>query len=75
MNAPARINLADMTPVADVNLTAIFEREGIRKIEKLSCYYAVCLFDGRVGSGLSIGEALAKAKAPDAMNIKRVQAA
>lgn len=71
---PERIRLAEMSPVADVNLTAIFEREGIQKVQKLSCYYSVCLFDGRVGSGLSIGEALAKAKSPVAMNINKVLA-
>lgn len=67
--------LSELSPVADVNLTAIFEREGISKVQKLAQFYHVTLFSGCMGSGLSIGEALAKAKSPDAVNVNKVLAA
>ena len=77
MNAvtPVKPLLEAMSPVADVNLTAIFEREGIQKVQKLSCFYHVTLFDGRMGSGRSVGAALEAAKHPDAENVKKVRAA
>lgn len=57
----------------DVDLTAIFEREGIRKVERWRALnqYSVTLFDGRLGIGPTVGEALAKAKMPDAENVLR----
>lgn len=76
MNAvtPIRRRSSEIDTITDVNLTAIFEREGIKKVERLSCYYTVVLFDGRVGVALSVGDALAKAKEPGAVNVKRVAA-
>lgn len=64
-----------MTRSTDIDLTAIMEREGIRKIERLLVGKCVVLLDdGRLGIGATVGEALAKAKAPDAENILRLAA-
>lgn len=48
-----------------VNLTAIMEREGIRRIERVFVRgpVQVELIDRRVGTAATVGEALAKAKA------------
>lgn len=55
----------------DVDLTAIMQREGIERITSyLVGRYSVMLHDGRFGVGKSVGEALDKAKAADADNIK-----
>lgn len=57
-----------------MNLTALIEREGIAKIERYINRYSVVLNDGRLGIGATVGEALAKAKAPDADNVRRLVA-
>lgn len=54
-----------------MNLTALIEREGIAKIERYVNRYSVVLNDGRLGIGATVGEAIEKAKRPDAMNILR----
>jgi hypothetical protein len=54
----------------DIDLTAIMERDGIEKIKRhLGGWYLVRLFDGRCGSGNSVGEALGNAKSPEAVRI------
>lgn len=77
MNAltPIRRQSHELDTVTDVNLTAILQREGIRKIERLSEFYTVVLFDGRMGVSRSVGAALAKAKAPGAVNVNRIRSA
>jgi hypothetical protein len=77
MNAvtPIRACSKELDAITDVNLTAIFEREGIKKVERLSCFYAVLLMDGRIGVAQSVGDALAKAKAPGACNVNRKRVA
>lgn len=67
MNAITRIT-------ADVNLTEIMRRERIAKIEAYPGRFSVILYDGRLGIGKTVGEALAKAKAPDADNVRRLAA-
>lgn len=48
----------------DFDLTAIMEREDIDTIKRhRGGWFMVALFDGRCGSGNSVGEALANAKA------------
>lgn len=69
MNAITRI-----TASADIDLTAIIRRDGIAKIEDYLTHFSVVLKDGRLGIGKSVGEALAKAKAPDADNVRRLAA-
>ena len=58
----------------DENLTAIMEREGVEKVQRYRALgkWTVVLDDGRMGEGNSVGAALAKAKSPDAVNVKRV---
>lgn len=58
----------------DENLTAIMEREGVEKVQRYRALgkWTVVLDDGRMGEGNSVGVALAKAKLPDAVNVKRV---
>lgn len=52
-----------MQHATDVNLTAIMERENIDKIERyVAGRISVVLRDGRIGVGLSVGEALNNAK-------------
>ena len=63
-----------LTASADIDLTAIMQREGIDKIERYPGRYSVVLNDGRLGIGKTVGEALAKAKAPDADNVRRLAA-
>lgn len=60
----------------DINLTAIFEREGIHKIERYRALgkYSVVLADGRCGTGTTIGAALANAKQEGAENVFQVAA-
>ena len=60
-----------MNTSLDINLTEIMQHEGIRKIECYLHLFSVVLKDGRLGIGPSVGEALAKAKAPDAQNVLR----
>lgn len=60
-----------ITPAVDIDLTAIMEAEGIVKIERFGPRYSVLLFDGRLGIDATIGGALAKAKLPGAMNVRR----
>ena len=55
-----------------VNLTAIIEGHGIRKIERYINRYAVTLDNGNLGIGSTVGEALDLAKAVDACNILRL---
>ena len=48
---------------ADVNLSAIMEREGIYQVRRyLEGRFTVQLHDGRSGIGGSVGEALSNAK-------------
>ena len=55
-----------MNALTDVNLTSIMEREGIYTIKRWNVGpYSVELRDGRSGTGATVGEALAKAKADD----------
>lgn len=55
-----------------IDLTAIMRAEGIKKIEDYGAgFFLVLLKDGRCGSGNSVGEALAKAKQPEAMNVRK----
>lgn len=69
MASLARIPLDDL-PEADVDLTAIMRREDIRRIEQRRVgVFTVELFDDRIASGYTVGEALAKAKSPNAMRI------
>ena len=60
----------------DANLTAIMERENIEKVQHYRALgkWSVLLFDGRLGTGLTVGEALDNAKLPDAANVKRIAA-
>lgn len=62
-----------LTPTADVDLTAIMERDGIETVRRwpLARRYSVTLVDGRNGVGVTVGEALAKALKADAENIRR----
>lgn len=55
----------------DVNLTDIMQREAIKRVERSAGRFVVELMDGRIGVGGSAGEALERAKAPDAVNIRR----
>jgi hypothetical protein len=55
----------------DFNLTALMEREGIRKVERFVNMWSVVLEDGRQASALTVGEALAKAKRPGAFNVEK----
>lgn len=61
---------------ADVNLTAIMEREGIEKVQRYKTFgkWSVLLDDGRLGTGATVGEALDNAKRPDAENVNRMAA-
>lgn len=47
-----------------INLTAIMEREGIENIRRYRAFGRICvtLETGQVGTGATVGEALAKAK-------------
>lgn len=48
---------------ADINLTAIMERENIDRIGRYPLgRFSVVLMDGRIGVGCSVGEALERAK-------------
>lgn len=48
-----------MTRQTDINLTAIMERDDIKKVERFrGGWYLVALFNGQSGSGNSVGEAL-----------------
>lgn len=60
----------------DINLTAIFEREGIHKVERYRALgkYSVVLADGRCGTGATIGAALTNAKQEGAENVFQVAA-
>lgn len=61
MTAHTRI---DPGSTADLHLTRIMLRDDVEVISRYSQgRFAVRLQDGRVGVGLSVGEALAKAKA------------
>lgn len=62
-----------MNAQQDVNLTAIFEREGIHRITRFAALdsYSVVLSDGRTGAGRTVGQALDKAKQPHAENVLR----
>lgn len=53
------------------DLTAMLEREGVRKLERFVNRWSVVLDDGRQASALTVGEAIEKAKRPDAHNIRR----
>lgn len=55
-----------------VNLTAIIENNGIRKIERYVNRYAVTLDNGNLGIGSTVGEALERATAPEATNVLRL---
>lgn len=51
-----------MTKQTDINLTAIMERDDIKKVERFrGGWFLVVLFSGQSGSGNSVGEALEKA--------------
>lgn len=51
-----------MTRKTDINLTAIMERDDIKKVERFrGGWYLVVLFNGQSGSGNSVGEALESA--------------
>jgi hypothetical protein len=58
----------------DVNLTAIFERDGIRKIERYKALgkFSVTLRDGRIGIAETVGDALEAALQPNAENVGRL---
>jgi hypothetical protein len=60
--------------VADVNLTEIMRREGIAKVEDYLTHFSVVLKDGRFGVARTVGQALAKAKKPNAQNVRRIAA-
>jgi hypothetical protein len=69
MNAPFRNPLAEL-PEADVDLTRIMKRQGIRRIEQRRCgVFTVELFNDCIGSASTVGQALEKAKSPDAYRI------
>jgi len=69
MNAPTRVRLDDIT-VADVDLTAIMQREGVRRVEQYrNGMFSVELFDHRVGAGHTVAAALDKARQPDAVRV------
>ncbi len=53
------------------DLTGAFEREGIFKIERTAGRFLVVLMDGRAGAAATVGEALAKAQKPDAINVRK----
>lgn len=48
-----------------INLTAIMERDDIQHIQRYKPFglFCVTLYNGQVGTGKTVGEALAKAKA------------
>ena len=58
----------------DFDLTAIMERDGIKKIERVAGRYVVLLMDGRIGIGGTVGEALTKANRAGAENVLKVAA-
>jgi hypothetical protein len=72
MNAQTRIT-ADLS-VCDIDLSEIIRREGIEKIGLYVNRFSVVLFDGRLGIGETVGEALAKAKQADAQNVRNIAA-
>lgn len=54
-----------------MNLSEIMEREGIYQIRRyLVGRFSVTLDDGRIGVGQDVGEALVKAKRPDADSVR-----
>lgn len=71
MNAHVRI-----TPNADgdFDLTALMERERIKRVEWFYPHWSVVLLDGRQASAPTVGEALAKAKLPGATNVRKLYA-
>jgi hypothetical protein len=59
----------------DFNLTRLFLRNDIEAVKRhVAGRFSVLLQDGRFGIGASVGEALEKAQAPDAENIRKVAA-
>lgn len=60
----------------DIDMTALFERAGIHKIERYRALgqYSVVLADGRCGTGTTIGAALADANREGAENVFQVAA-
>jgi hypothetical protein len=62
---------AVFTRSRDVDLTGLMQRENIAKVERFAHRFSVVLMDGRIGIGASVGEALDKAKRPDAENVRR----
>lgn len=69
MNSMTRIVHDDLT-VADVDLTTIMKREGIRRVEQRRCgVFTVELFDDRIGSGYTVALALEKAHKPGAYKV------
>lgn len=59
----------------DVNLTRLMLRNDVVCVKRwIAGRFSVELQDGRLGIGASVGEALEKAKAPDASNIRKVAA-
>lgn len=58
--------------MTDANFTRLFLRHDIEKIERqVAGRFVVVLQDGRIGIAQSIAEALARAEAPDAENVRR----
>lgn len=54
-----------------MNLSEIMEREGIYQIRRyLVGRFSVTLDDGRIGVGQDVGEALVKAKRPNADSVE-----
>jgi hypothetical protein len=62
------------TIARDFDLTALMQRENIAKVETYLHLFSVVLKDGRFGVGETVGEALDKAKKPDAENVRRMVA-
>lgn len=62
--------------MSDFNLTALMEREGVKKVQRYRALgkWSVVLDDDRMGEGRTVGEALENAKRPDASNIGRLAA-
>jgi deoxyxylulose-5-phosphate synthase len=73
--SPASGSSQSGIPIAiDVNLTEIMRREGIAKIEDYVVRFSVILKDGRMGIAETVGQALAKARKPDAENVRKIAA-
>lgn len=60
-----------MTRAQDFNLTALMEAHEVRRVERNAGRFVVELLNRNIGIGASVGGALERAKAADAVNIGR----